>query len=202
MLRIRLSVRGMIALECAPAEVPRFNPIRAGKSRRHRVSNLISPPRITERLLDSDELAGLLTEAIAGNYTICFNAPGQSMHPFIHSGDKIFISPVTTETIRLGDILAIVCPSDDRVLVHRVVKIQKEYYFTKGDNVASSGDGWIDSGKVLGRVTRIEREGVERRLGLGMEKQLIALLSRGNYLVPMLNFYRRVKQGIAGLFSS
>ena len=83
-----------------------------------------------------------------------------------------------------------------------MVKIQKEYYFTKGDNASSSGDGWIDFGNVLGRVTRIEREGVEHRLGLGMEKQLIALLSRGNYLVPMFNFYRRVKQGIAGLFSS
>ena len=99
---------------------------------------MISPPRITERLLDSDELAGLLTEAIAGNHTICFNAPGQSMHPFIHSGDKIFISPVTTETIRLGDILAFICPSDNRVLVHRVVKIQKEYYINKGDNASSS----------------------------------------------------------------
>jgi len=123
------------------------------------------------------------------------------MSPLIRSGDKIFVAPVDKGAIHLGDVLAFTHPENGRVLAHRVVRISEGRYFCKGDNVSAGGDGWVSVEDVLGRVTRVERDGREHHMGLGAEKWLIALLSRGNSLVPLLNFLRRIKRGIKRLFS-
>ena len=154
----------------------------------------------SEHLIDSEELADLIRAAVANENTICFNAPGRSMAPFIQSGDRIFISLVSKASIRAGDVLAFVHPNTGRVLAHRVVRITGGQFFTKGDNVRGEGDGWICFTDVLGRVIRLQRNGSELRLGLGPEKLLIAQLSRGKILVSLINFLQRIKWGMKRLF--
>lgn len=163
---------------------------------------IYEPEKITQRAVDSNELAILIRAATAGGNSISFNAPGGSMQPFIHSWDKIFVSPNGKESIRTGDILVFVHPKDGRVLAHRVVKIADGRFFCKGDNVSGTGDGWITNEDVLGRVVRIQRDGKEIHLGLGVESKVIALLSRGNKLVLLVNFLRRIKWGFKRLIST
>ena len=159
-----------------------------------------APPKL-EQSVDSVDLAALIRTATAAGHKFCFNAPGKSMEPFIRSGDKIFISPVEKDSIQLGDILAFVHPQDGRVLAHRVVRIGDGKFYCKGDNINAQSDGWIPWEDVLGRVERVQRDEKDRHLGLGVEKRLIALLSRRKSLVPLLNILRRVKRMLAKPFS-
>lgn len=153
------------------------------------------PTEIAQHTLNSEDLASLIRCATELGNAICFNAPGKSMSPLIRSGDKILVAPVNKGAIHLGDVLAFTHPENGRVLAHRVVRISEGRYFCKADNVSSGGDGWISVEDVLGRVTRVERDGREHHLGLGAEKWLIALLSRGEKLVPLLNSLRKIKWG-------
>jgi signal peptidase I len=160
------------------------------------------PAKFAQHAVDSDELAILIQAATAGGYAISFTAPGGSMQPFICSGDKIVVSPVAAHSIRTGDILTFIHAPGGRVLVHRVIKIEKNRFLCKGDNAASQTDGWIKFDDVLGRVERVQRDGKAIHLGLGSEKWMIALLSRWKILVPMFNFLRRIKRRIKGLISA
>lgn len=155
-----------------------------------------------EQTLDSEELANIIRDSVADGSTICFNAPGRSMAPFIQSGDKIFVAPVARGSIQAGDVLAFVHPQSGRVLAHRVVRISERHFFCKGDNVSAGGDGWINFEDVLGQVVRVQRQGKEIRLGLGVGRGLIARLSRWKILVPFVNFLRRIKCGFKRLISA
>lgn len=157
---------------------------------------------VNERSVDSEELASLIRAVTVDRNSICFNAPGRSMAPFIQSGDKIFVAPVANGSIRAGDVLAFVHPESGRVLAHRVIRITDGQYFAKGDNVSGEGDGWISFEDILGRVIRILREGKDIHLGLGVEGKLIALLSRWKILVPFVNLLRRIKWGFKRLISA
>lgn len=156
---------------------------------------------IAEHSLNSEELANLIRATIAEGNTICFNALGRSMSPFIQSGDKIFVAPITKERIRIGDVLAFVHPEDGRVLAHRMARLSEGRFFCKGDNVSAGGDGWISFEDVLGQVVRVQRDRKEIHLGLGVERRLIALLSRWKMLVPIVNFLRQIKWGVKRLIS-
>jgi len=150
---------------------------------------------VNERSVDSEELANLIRAATADGNSICFNAPGRSMAPFIQSGDKIFVAPAAKGLLQAGDVVAFVHPESGRVLAHRVVKISEGSFLCRGDNVSAGGDGWIAFEDVLGRVVRVQREGKETRLGLGVERLLIGLFSRWKILVPTIDILRRLKWG-------
>lgn len=181
----------------------RFSPTLAGKCPRIRVSMLnYEPAKIEQHAVDCDELAILIRAATVGGNAISFNAPGGSMHPFIHSGDKIVISPIDARSIRTGDVLTFVHNPRGRVMAHRVIKIETDKFLCKGDNSAYQADGLIGFDDVLGRVERVLRDGKAIRLGLGPEKMVIALLSRWKILVPIFDFRRRIKRRIKRLISA
>ena len=157
--------------------------------------------KISKRAVDADELAEMIRFAIEAGHSVSFNAPGGSMLPFIHSDDKIYVSPVAEISIRVGDVLIFVRPPDNQVIAHRVVKSSPVGFLCKGDNVTSLNDGWISFGNVLGRVERVQRKGKDVRIGVKLGNRLIAWLSEKNLLVPLFNSFRRVKRGINRLFS-
>ncbi len=162
----------------------------------------IYSPMVIKHQLDSEELAALIRAAIEEGYVASFNAPGSSMMPFIRSEDKIFVAPVDYESIHIGDVIAFVQVGNGHVLAHRVVQLKSNRILCKGDNIANSFDGWILCEDVLGRVTKVQREGKTVHFGLGIGKKWIAFLSRKKWLVPLINILRRVKWGIIYFFSS
>ena len=117
-----------------------------------------------------------------------FRAKGFSMSPFIRDNDVITLAPLGNTSPRVGDIVAFVSPSTHGLMVHRVMAERNDSYLIRGDH-ASTSDGLIPNINILGRVTRIEREGKGLLLGLGPERFLIAFAVRmglfSNILLPI-----------------
>ena len=131
------------------------------------------------------DLQEFLRAVLARGAPIRFKAPGLSMHPSILDGDVVTVSPQCGREPRLGEVVAFCHPETRKLVVHRVLARRDGGYLLRGDNVPDA-DGLISSQDVLGRVTRVERDGREVRLGLGLEWRLIALLSRHNLLQPLI----------------
>ena len=114
-----------------------------------------------------------------------FCARGWSMSPFIRDGDLITISPLRHGLPGVGEVVAFVRPEEGRPVVHRVVARRGTALLIQGDSVPGYMDGIIPRENLLGRVTRIERNGNNVRLGLGPERTMIAWLSHTKLLVPL-----------------
>ena len=154
-----------------------------------------------ETRIESAQLADLVRLASEQGFASSYKVSGSSMMPFIHSGDKVCLSPIGKNEIRKGDVLGFVLGEDCHMLIHRVVKISEETFLCKGDNQSQNLDGWISYDDVIGKVTEIRREGKAVKFGLGVDKGLIARLSIQNRLVPFVSGLRRMKWGILNLFS-
>ena len=124
-----------------------------------------------------------------------FRAEGFSMHPFIRNGDLVTLSPLFNTIPRLGDVVAFVLPGTDRLMIHRIIGAKGRFFLIKGDNLHGP-DGLIPKTNILGRVTRVERNGKEIFFGIGPERILIALLTRrravSSSLLPVLRLVRPI----------
>jgi signal peptidase I len=107
------------------------------------------------------------------------------MSPFIKNGDVLVISPVKETKLHLGDVVLCSQSGNREVVVHRIIGRADGGYITKGDNCFTS-DGVSQEPDVHGLVTRVEREGTAKSLGLGPERRLIALLSRFNLFLHVV----------------
>ena len=122
-----------------------------------------------------------------------FTAPGCSMTPFIRDGDVITVAP---GRIRFGDTVAFVSPHSGKLTVHRVVRISRDGYLIKGDNMPEP-DGTVPRTSLLGRVVSVEHCSRHVRLGLGIERVAIAFLSRRGWLIPVIGATWRVMRPVA-----
>ena len=145
--------------------------------------------------LSGPGLIGLLTAVLEKGSRFRFRAGGFSMAPFVRDGDILTVSRLSRSTPGLGDLVAVTNSEADRLLVHRVIARKEDAVLVKGDNLACP-DGLVPRDRVLGRVTRIERNARRVRLGLGPERAVIALLARRNRLGPVLGAVRRTLRPI------
>lgn len=109
-----------------------------------------------------------------------FMATGTSMGPFIKHGDIIEIEPVELSSIRAGDVIFYSRPGG-RAVVHRVIRTSKGEngitFLTKGDALRGF-DNTVSSEQVLGRVTKVKRNGTEIKLenfGMRVIARILAL---------------------------
>jgi hypothetical protein len=109
---------------------------------------------------------------------------GYSMHPFIRDRDVLTIAPFKGHHPELGDVVAFTHPGNNRLVIHRIIANTASGCLIKGDNCAEA-DGIIEPKKIVGYVTRIERDAKEVRFGFGNEKKLIAFLNRGGALIRL-----------------
>ena len=122
--------------------------------------------------------ARFLKAIIAKGRSMKFQAAGRSMTPFIRDGDLITLSPPFKARLDMGDVVGIIDPLTETLVVHRIVGIRAGKYWIKGDNTSEKSARFFDPRHIYARVTRIERNGKSLRLGLGAERRLIAMLSR------------------------
>ena len=134
--------------------------------------------------MPSARFTELMTAVLDRGAPFRFQASGFSMSPFIRDGDTITIAP-TPGRLRFGDVAAFVNLCNDRLTVHRVVHVDRRGYLMRGDN-APGPDGYVPHADILGRVIRVERGGRGVRFGLGLERVVIAFLSRRGWLMPLL----------------
>jgi len=132
-------------------------------------------------------LIELLQAVLQQGKPFWFQAPGFSMSPFIKDGDTITLSPLAEASPQVGEVLAFLRPGSGKLVVHRLVGWQGERFLLRGDNSGEASE-WIPASSILGRVTSVQRGGQAVRLGLGVERRIIATLSRRGLLQPVLRW--------------
>lgn len=135
--------------------------------------------------LSGQALLDLMRAVLARDVPFRFCARGWSMAPFIRDGDVITVAPFRGAQPGVGEVVAFVSPQAQVLVVHRVVARRGDYAFIQGDSVAEHSDGMVPPENLLGRVTRIERNGNRVWLGMGLERYVIAWLSRARLLIPL-----------------
>lgn len=151
-------------------------------------------PPITEDSglsLSGAALTDLLEAVVSRGSFLTLQAKGSSMSPFIKDGDMVTLSPMNGALPRMGDVVAYIHPAIKRVFIHRVVRKKGDSYIMKGDN-SLEVDGPVLAAKILGLVTRVDRDGKRITLGLGPERFVIALLASRNLFLPLFRPARRV----------
>ena len=123
--------------------------------------------------LNGSDFRKVASEILATGNRVRFLAHGGSMHPYIQDGDILVVAPLSEKLIiKCGDVLLVDCECE-RLLAHRVVKIDHQQgvtrYLIKGDT-SFSPDGWFQSENVLGRVEFEERDGLRVLLTLSTQQ--------------------------------
>jgi hypothetical protein len=140
---------------------------------------------MTYHLSGSEVLAELVKDILSKGVECRFQAKGHSMSPFIKDGDVVTVSPLFGTAPHLGDVVAFIHPGTDKLVIHRVVGRKDDSCIIIGDNTFET-NGPVSTGNILGRVTRVERGGKRIIVGLGLERYLIAFLSRSGLLSSVL----------------
>jgi hypothetical protein len=142
--------------------------------------------------LSGQSLLELMQAVLARGAPFRFRARGWSMAPFIRDGDVITITPLKQTRPGLGEVVAFIRPDVQKLVVHRIVARRGRTTLIQGDSVAECSDGLIPVEDLLGRVTRVERNGRRVLIGLGPERYLIAGLSRTRLLIPLSHTFRNL----------
>lgn len=113
------------------------------------------------------------------------------MSPFIRDGDVVTISPLSSLPVSVGRSVAFVHPQSEKLVIHRIVGKNTNYYLIKGDNVFTA-DGFIPQENILGAISKIERNGRKVFFGQGIERSIIAFLSKRRTLTFILWSGRKI----------
>jgi len=140
--------------------------------------------------LSGDSLTGLMRAVLDKGKPFRFRAKGFSMSPFIKDGDVVTVARKAGSRPRTGDVVAFLLPAAGRVALHRVVGEGRDVFFVKGDNVPES-DGAVPLDRILGTVSRVERNGRPVRLARGKGAAIVARMSRSGLLDRLLPALRR-----------
>lgn len=150
----------------------------------------------TERIPEPDDkvirVEPLIFELLSQGLTVEFQVTGSSMAPLIRSHDVLSVTPVATEDLRSGHVIAWK-RGRDSLVVHRIISITDGSIVTRGDTV-NSADGPIDSSQVVGKAVAVNRSGRSRAFGLGPEGVLLAWLSRRAWLAPCLKAVSKIRR--------
>lgn len=144
--------------------------------------------------LSARALASLARAVLEKGRPFRFLARGFSMSPFIRDGDILTVSPIPPNALTVGDVAAVVHPGTRKLVIHRVTGPAGDSVIVHGDNAASP-DEPIPRADILGRVTRVERNGRDVKLGLGPERVVIprlAKLRHRAWIRPLLKIVRPV----------
>jgi signal peptidase I len=118
----------------------------------------------------------LLTQQLAAGKVVRLSVTTTSMAPFLQPGDRLLLSAVTSQSLQVGDIVALaVLPLP---LVHRLVALMSSgsnlLLVTKGDSGATC-DRPLPPAALLGRVVAVERAGGRLEL-TSLRARLVARL--------------------------
>jgi len=150
----------------------------------HEVKPALFTKKREELSLSSQQLEKLMRGVLDKGACFRFRSKGFSMSPFIKDGDVLTIAPVQGSAPGFGDVVVFTHPNTGKLIIHRIIGKKAGSYLTKGDN-ALEGDGLISKAAILGRVTKMERNGRYISLGLGPDRFIIAFVIRTG-LLPLL----------------
>ncbi len=145
-----------------------------------------------ELILSGTGLAEFVRAILGRELPVRFSSKGFSMFPFIKDGDRVKIYPKNS-SLKRGDIVAFLHPTCNHLVIHRITKKVLGGYILRGD-YTHEPDGLIPEKNILGIVKEVEKNGKTKRIGLGPEKLLIAVLSENNILIHFCRFFVLVQK--------
>jgi hypothetical protein len=143
-------------------------------------------------------MADLVRAVLMQGQAFRFRAGGRSMTPFIRDGDTLTVTPIGNRMPRFGEVVAYASPGEQKLVVHRNAGRVREGYLMLGDALGGNADGVMGVESLLGRVSRVERDGKPVRLGLGPERILIAVFSRLGLMSKLLRARAILMRGFSG----
>jgi signal peptidase I len=120
-------------------------------------------------IVPAREIMPLIRAALERNQHVRLTTTGSSMFPFIRGGDIVELEPMHLLP-REGDLVLAQCvsvPGVERYVLHRVVRVKGKAFFLRGDS-QQDFEGPFTQGDVLGRVTRVYRDGRVQKLDQGI----------------------------------
>jgi phage repressor protein C with HTH and peptisase S24 domain len=103
-----------------------------------------------------DDATALILDLLARGHAVQFRARGDSMHPVIRDNDLLHVEPAR-HFVR-GDVVLVL--AERGLTAHRVVSRRGTTIVTRGDN-APAVDDPCEAVRVLGKVTSVDRDGVQ-----------------------------------------
>lgn len=158
----------------------------------HQVKPALFTKKREELFLSSQHLEKLMRGVLGKGSCFRFQGKGFSMSPFIKDGDVLTIASLQGAPPCFGDVVVFTHPNTGKLIIHRIIGKRAGYYLTKGDN-APEGDGLIARATILGRVTKVERNGKLISLGLGPDRFIIAFVIRTGLLPLVWPAWRLVR---------
>jgi signal peptidase I len=157
-------------------------------------SSAVSPARVEPSrpaAVQSAPRANYISEKIRTNGSACFRVLGQSMFPWIRSGDFVFVRRCPFEAASVGQV--ILYERERRLFVHRVIRRLANnstgpsglLLVTKGDALDGK-DAPVNESEFLGRIIRIHRgrRHVDMEfLGRVLFGKILALFSPASFLL-------------------
>lgn len=140
----------------------------------------------------------LLRGLVERGKTLRTRVRGFSMAPFIRDGDVITVVAIDGHKLKVGEVTAFTQSGSGRLAIHRIIARESSGWLLRGDN-SPGADGVIACDRLIGRVTRVERRGHTIRLGLGVERWIIAWLVRHDFIF-VLKMLFHLPRRIAGAF--
>ena len=148
-----------------------------------------------------------IADALKRRGRISLRVHGTSMQPWVRPKDIALIRQISIENVRCGDV--VLFRREDHLFVHRIVEkrgsLDAAQLFSKGDAHPTS-DGVVQEQELLGRVTRIYRNGrridldAPRQLALGLFISQLSLHSRFWY--PLAKLAAKVTRPVRRLISA
>lgn len=135
--------------------------------------------------LSNHGLITLLKAVLDKGKPFRFRATGYSMSPLIKDGDVLTISCLKGRKPKIGEVVAYLHPTTNKLLVHRVIKANGNCFAIKADKVKTAIDN-VTAKQIFGVTTNVVRHGESKRFGLGLEKIFISFLTRHNLFLPLV----------------
>ncbi len=133
----------------------------------------------------------LADEILTRGNKLLFQAPGESMRPFIMNGDILEIEPFRKESLRPGDVI-FYHDKDGRAIAHRIVrKITRDnrlIFLTKGDS-NTSGIERVYADQIVGRVNAIERDKKKILINQRLNRYMYIVYSG---ILPLLTIAKKI----------
>jgi len=129
--------------------------------------------------IDSPEFSDILDDVLSRGKTARFIATGNSMAPFIRTGEPVDLAPHVGRP-KFGQIV-MTRSANGRLLLHRVVRLQDDKVITQGD-ACSSADFPVPCSAIIGTVVNLPEGG----LNLHLLSPFRMLIPFRTFLVPAL----------------
>lgn len=124
--------------------------------------------------IQGQDFSAIIDALIKKGVSARFRVTGTSMLPSIRAGDVIHLSPFQGRVPEIGDVVARMADSHQSIVIHRIIKIQKQGYLIKGDSLFRA-DGLFHRESIIGFVSGIQRGNREILLDKAKRKRDILL---------------------------